>query len=152
MSGPAIVGRRTQEGTMDVTIPPEAAQAVRDTAARNQAEADARYAPTTTKMATDVSVTEWSVTRRGPSRRNGPEYDWHLLTADEVPLVEDLVQSIVEGWFLDDPLDAEDFTNRLEGTALGDSRVLLELPGDWDDPALKALLKMARRIRRECLA
>lgn len=135
---------------MDVTIPPEMAQAARDTAARNQAEADARYAPTTTDTATDAPTTEWSVTRRGPSQRNGPEYDWHLLTVEEVPLVEDLVQGIVEGWFLDEPLDSEDFTNRLEGTALPGSRVLLELPGDWDDPALKAVLKMARRIRREC--
>lgn len=131
-------------------IPPEAADSVRATSARNAAAAEARHAPDADADAAPAdtrSVAEKlgrPVTFTDPRRSFGNEY--RAITVDDVPAYEDAVQSIVEGWYLDAPLDVDAFLDRIT------EHEMLDLAGDYDDPVVKALLKMARRVRRECLA
>ena len=77
--------------------------------------------------------------------------EWRRISEDEVASLELAIEEIVEGWFLDSLLDREELADRLEGTRLPDGKKW-ELPDQWDDPVMVAVLKLARRIRKECLA
>jgi len=59
--------------------------------------------------------------------------------------VEELIAEVVESWFVDEPLNREDFADRLEN-------VLPEglcLPNQFDDPVMVLVLKFARKVKRE---
>lgn len=74
--------------------------------------------------------------------------EWREITLEEVPTIHDSIEGIVEGWFLDSPLNAEDFLARLEGDLLPDGKKL-DLGTQMDSPVVLAVLKYARRVKKE---
>lgn len=59
--------------------------------------------------------------------------------------VEELIAEVVESWFVDEPINREDFADRLENV-LPDG---LCLPDQFDDPVMVRVLKFARKVKRE---
>jgi hypothetical protein len=58
-----------------------------------------------------------------------------------------MAASIIEGWYEDRPLDIENFLDRME-TRL-DNGQTLDLGNDPTSPACKALIRYARKVKRE---
>ena len=59
--------------------------------------------------------------------------------------VEELIAEIVESWFVDEPLNREDFADRLENVLPN----MMCLPSQFDDPVMMQVLKLARKVKRE---
>lgn len=81
--------------------------------------------------------------------RSGRTY--HLVTQEHLSIHADkwieLVSSIVDGYYADQPLVTAEFIDRLEGWAM--STMNCYLPSNYDDPVVVALVKMARKIKKQ---
>lgn len=58
-----------------------------------------------------------------------------------------IATSVVEGWFEDRRIDIEEFIDRMEMRL--DDWSMLDFGNDLDSPAIKMILKHARKIKRE---
>lgn len=72
--------------------------------------------------------------------------DYRTFTVDDVDRYEQDIEETVEGWFLDEPLSRDDFIDRLEQVTVRDGVVFAS---SWDDVAIKRVLSIARRVKRE---
>ena len=72
---------------------------------------------------------------------------YRLVTLDDVERITDIIISEVEDWFLDEPLSTIDFLDRLETTLMATDH--LHLGGSTDTPAIKAIMKIARKAKRD---
>ena len=68
-----------------------------------------------------------------------------MTEADLTPQIHLILEDVVESWFATEPLNREDFADRLEAR-LPDG---LCLPNKWDDPVMVLVLKVARKVKRE---
>lgn len=85
--------------------------------------------------------------------RQGQEHHYVILTTRE-DVSEEVLQvaeDIFDGWFSDAArIDWEDFLDRMDGTHLdGHENRELDLGGDLDSPAIRAIKRHINRIRRE---
>ena len=70
-------------------------------------------------------------------------------------MIEDIVGSIVEGFYLDERMDSHELLDRIEGDIpshydeLEGAHVFLSFSHDMEDEAVKFVLKLARKIKRE---
>lgn len=70
-------------------------------------------------------------------------------------MIEDIVGSIVEGFYLDERMDSHELLQRIEGDIpshydeLAEAHVFLSFSHDMEDEATKFVLKLARKIKRE---
>jgi hypothetical protein len=72
--------------------------------------------------------------------------EYRTLTLEDItPEVSLLIEDVVESWFATDPLNREDFADRLEAVLPNG----LCLPCQFDDPIMMLVLKMARKVKRE---
>ena len=60
--------------------------------------------------------------------------------------LEDMIVDLVEGWFADAPLNTHDFLDHLDEW-LYHNRI--QLPSQLDDPTIKAIMRLARQIKKE---
>lgn len=80
------------------------------------------------------------------------EKKWRMLkTADDItPEIKQDIAACVEGWFLDEPMPAEDFLDKLCDHFGGSGRDDRSYDLDhYDNEAARAIMRIARRIRRE---
>ena len=68
-------------------------------------------------------------------------------TSEMLPALQGLIEEVVEGWFLDEPLRGEEFLDRLEGYTYPQQGIVF--PSQMDDPVILAVLKQARKVKRE---
>jgi|APGre2960657423_1045063.scaffolds.fasta_scaffold365657_2 hypothetical protein len=72
--------------------------------------------------------------------------EYRAMTLEDITQdVEELIAEVVESWFVDEPLNREDFADRLENV-LPDKMCL---PNQFDDPVMLRVLKLARKVKRE---
>ena len=70
-------------------------------------------------------------------------------------MIEDIVGSIVEGFYLDERMDSLDLLDRIESSIpshydeIQEARVFLSFSHDMEDEAIQFVLKLARKIKRQ---
>lgn len=60
--------------------------------------------------------------------------------------VIEMIEDIVDGWYIDDKLDTYGFLDRLESWLLNRNTIL---PSQMDDPVIKKILRIARKYKKE---
>lgn len=68
------------------------------------------------------------------------------LPLDGVPGIHQMIGDIVEGWYADERIDTHGFLDRLEDWLLRDGFCL---PSQLDHEVIKAIMKVARKAKRE---
>ena len=68
------------------------------------------------------------------------------LPLHRVPEINEMIVDIVEGWYADERIDTYSFLDRLEDWLLRDG---LCLPDQLDHEVIKAIMKAARKAKRE---
>lgn len=72
---------------------------------------------------------------------------YRLATLDDIGDLTGTIWDEVADWFQDQPLTTHDFLDRLETTVMRTHR--LHLGGSTDTPTIKAIMKIARKAKRE---
>lgn len=72
--------------------------------------------------------------------------EYRPITMGEAENLTDEIETIVEGWFSDEPLNREEFIDRLESFTMTRG---LYFDGGWDSPIIKKVLATARKIKKE---
>lgn len=65
-------------------------------------------------------------------------------------VIEEIVISIVEMDWLEEPLSVLDFLDQVEDTIMADPNLPFYLPTDTSHPICKQLVKMARKYKAAC--
>lgn len=80
---------------------------------------------------------------------------FRVLTLDDIDEgVVDIIETVVDGWFMDDPMPRDELLDRVEDM-LGDDggaprrEWCLDIRDIYDDPVAKRIVAVARKYKRE---
>lgn len=77
---------------------------------------------------------------------------FHPMTEDDlatkIDTIKDIVLTVVEECYLDDPLVPIDFIDKVEAYVMADHDLMLFLPTEMESPIVKAIVKMGRATKK----